>query len=267
MIEATDGNFYGTTSEGDPAGCNGGSVFKITPAGSLTTLYSFCGQFGNPIGGVIQGTDGALYGTASGGILGGIVFRLTLGGTLSVLMFNGADGANPWAGVIQATDDNFYGTTLFGGGPACGGDGCGVVFQATRSSMLTKLYTFCSQPDCADGENPFSGLLQATNGTFYGTTEVGGANSGGVVFSLSMGLGPFVAFVRSSGKVGQTGGILGQGFTGTNSVSLNGAPANFIVVSDTFIKATVPPGATSGFVTVVTPSGTLTSNVPFRVMP
>jgi hypothetical protein len=67
--------------------------------------------------------------------------------------------------------------------------------------------------------------------------------------------------------VGQTGGILGQGFTGTTAVSLNGIPASFTVVSDTFIKATVPPGATTGFVTVATPSGTLTSNVPFRVLP
>jgi uncharacterized repeat protein (TIGR03803 family) len=119
----------------------------------------------------------------------------------------------------------------------------------------------------ADGFNPVGGLLQATNGNFYGTTELGGnAGDYGTVFSLDMGLGPFVAFVRGSGEVGQTGGILGQGFTGTTSVSLNGIPASFTVVSDTFIKATVPPGATTGFVTVVTPTGMLTSNVPFRVL-
>ena len=76
-----------------------------------------------------------------------------------------------------------------------------------------------------------------------------------------------MSFILQAGKVGQTGGILGQGFTGTTSVSLNGIPANFTVVSDTFIKATVPPGATTGFVTVITPSGTLTSNVPFHVIP
>jgi uncharacterized protein (TIGR03437 family) len=81
-----------------------------------------------------------------------------------------------------------------------------------------------------------------------------------------MNLGPFVAFVRSYGKISQTGGILGQGLTGTTSVSLNGIPASFTVVSDTFIRATVPPGATTGYVSVVTPSGTLTSNVPFRVL-
>jgi hypothetical protein len=86
------------------------------------------------------------------------------------------------------------------------------------------------------------------------------------VFSLDMGLAPFVAFVRSSGKVGQTGGILGQGFTGTTGVSLNGTPTSFKVLSDTLIRATVPAGATTGYVTVTTPSGTLTSNVPFRVI-
>jgi hypothetical protein len=84
---------------------------------------------------------------------------------------------------------------------------------------------------------------------------------------LSTGLAPFVKLTRDSGKVGQTGGILGQGFTGTTGVFLNGTPASFTVVSDTFIRATVPSGATSGFVTVNTPSGTLTSNVPFRVKP
>ena len=82
-----------------------------------------------------------------------------------------------------------------------------------------------------------------------------------------MGLGPFVALVRNSGKVGQTGGILGQGFTGTTDVSINGTPATFTVVSDTYLQATVPAGATSGSVTVTTPTGVLTSNVPFTVTP
>lgn len=87
------------------------------------------------------------------------------------------------------------------------------------------------------------------------------------MFSLSTGLGPFVKLSQDSGKVGHTGGILGQGFTGTTGVFLNGTSASFTLVSDTFIEATVPAGATSGFVTVNTPSGTLTSNVPFLVRP
>jgi hypothetical protein len=89
----------------------------------------------------------------------------------------------------------------------------------------------------------------------------------GTLFSLDMGLGPFVTFVQAAGKVGQTGGILGQGFTGATSVSFNGLPASFKVISDTFIEATVPAGATTGYVTVTTPGGTLTSNVPFHVIP
>jgi uncharacterized repeat protein (TIGR03803 family) len=133
--------------------------------------------------------------------------------------------------------------------------------------MLTTLHAFCSQTNCPDGVSILGGLLQATDGIFYGTTQQGGAYNYGTVFSLSTGLGPFIALVRNSGKVGQTGGILGQGFTGTTSVSLNGVPATFTVVSDTFINATVPAGATTGYVTVTTPSGTLISNVPFHVIP
>jgi uncharacterized repeat protein (TIGR03803 family) len=116
--------------------------------------------------------------------------------------------------------------------------------------------------------------VQSTDGNFYGTTQYGGVKfrsspeyGGGTVFRLATGLGPFVAFIQNYGRVGRTVGILGQGFTGTNAVSFNGTPASFTVVSDPFIYATVPSGATSGFVTVATPTGTLTSNVPFKVIP
>ena len=82
-----------------------------------------------------------------------------------------------------------------------------------------------------------------------------------------MGLRPFVTFVRMAGKVGETGPILGQGFAGAYGVALNGTQANFTVISDTLIRATVPEGGSTGYVTVTTPSGTLTSNVPFHVIP
>ena len=110
-------------------------------------------------------------------------------------------------------------------------------------------------------------MIQATDGNFYGTTEWRGTNGSGTVFRFSMGLGPFVKFVQDTGKVGQTMGIYAQGLTGTTGVFLNGTPASFKVVSDTIIRATVPAGATTGFVTVETPSGMLKSNVPFRVIP
>jgi len=109
-------------------------------------------------------------------------------------------------------------------------------------------------------------LIQATNGNFYGTTTTGGGlTTSGTVFRFSMGLGPFAKLVFNFGKAGQADGILGQGFKGATGVFFNGTPATFTVVSDTIIRTTVPAGATTGFVTVVTPSGTLQSNVPFRV--
>ena len=104
-------------------------------------------------------------------------------------------------------------------------------------------------------------MLQATDGSIYGTYSVPGA-----VFSLDLSLSPFVAFVLPTGKVGGAAQILGQGFTGTTSVTFNGVKAtSFQVVSDTYLTATVPAGATTGLVAVTTPTGTLTGNVNFRV--
>jgi uncharacterized repeat protein (TIGR03803 family) len=167
------------------------------------------------------------------------------------------DGASPDAGLIQATDGNFYGTTYESA------SGYGTIFTIASNGAMTTLHVF----DSLDGAGSRAALVQGTTGTFYGTTAAGGIDDDGTVFSLDMGLSPFVAFVHNSGKVGKTGGILGQGLTGTTSVSLNGTTVNFTVKSDTFLTATVPDGATTGPVTVTTPSGTLTSNVPFRVLP
>jgi large repetitive protein len=128
---------------------------------------------------------------------------------------------------------------------------------------LTTLHSFGGN----DGSNPYAGLLQATDGTFYGTTYAGGADGDGTVFNLSVGLGPFVSFVSNSGEVGQTAEILGRGFTGTTAVSFDGTPAVFSVQSDTYLTATVPVGATTGSLTVTEPSGALKSNTEFRVTP
>jgi uncharacterized repeat protein (TIGR03803 family) len=174
--------------------------------------------------------------------------------------------------LIQATDGNLYGTTS-GGGPE---QGWGTIFRISpQGGIILTLHTFCANYDCADGTEVWGGLLQATSGPFLGTTSQGGFDPTlcyegagcGTIYELNAGLGPFVAFVQPYGKENQTVQILGQGFSGTTSVSLNGTPASFRVVSDTFIEATVPAGATTGYVTVTTPGGTLTSNVPFRVLP
>ena len=130
---------------------------------------------------------------------------------------------------------------------------------------LTTLYSFCSQGGCTDGDRPLAGLVQATNGDLYGTAEYGGANKDGTVFNLSVGLGPFVETLPTSGSAGVAVKILGTNLTGATSGNFNGAGAVFEVVSSSEITTTVPAGATTGAVQVVTPNGTLTSNVPFRV--
>jgi uncharacterized repeat protein (TIGR03803 family) len=141
------------------------------------------------------------------------------------------------------------------------------VFEVTAppGSTLTTLYSFCPVTPCTDGTGPLAGLMQATDGNFYGTTDGGGAYGDGTVFSLSVGLGPFVKTVPTSGKVGTAVTILGNNLTGTTSVTFNGTAAAFTVVSSTEITTAVPKGATTGEVQVTTASGTLSSNVPFRV--
>jgi uncharacterized repeat protein (TIGR03803 family) len=285
LVLATDGSFYGTTFQGGaidnpqcaPQGC--GTVFRITPAGLLTTVASFIGYNGlDPEGALVQAVSGNLYGTTNYGGQGagtaGAVFKVSPAGTLKAIyafcsLYNCADGSNPTAGLTQGTDGNFYGTTS---GSNVWGSIPGTVFQVTPAGKLTTLYTFCSQSNCNDGYAPYAGMLQATDGNFYGTADGGGTSTQciggcGTLFRISMGLDPFIAFVRSMGKIGSTAQILGQGLEGTSAVSFNGIPARFTVDSATLLTATVPEGTRSGYVTVTTPGGTLKSNVPFQVQP
>ncbi|MGA2188318.1 MAG: choice-of-anchor tandem repeat GloVer-containing protein [Steroidobacteraceae bacterium] len=271
LVQATDGNFYGTTdSGGTPVmDTDYGTVFKITPEGTLTTLHSFSyTDGGQPDGALIQAGDGNLYGTTSEGgpNLYGTVFKITLpGGTLTTLnSFDNTDGATPWAGLVEGSDGSLYGTTLEGGTST---NGDGTIFKITTSGTLTSLYSFCSKTDCRDGDLPYAGLVQATNGSFYGTTDLGGTSGDGTVFSLSVGLGPFVETLPTLGKVGAAIKILGTDLTGASGVDFNGTAAVFDVVSASEITATLPAGATSGNVSVTTPSGTLTSNKAFLVTP
>ena len=124
-------------------------------------------------------------------------------------------------------------------------------------------------PDLATSPYLSFGRLRPihTNGTFYGVTNQGGTGGVGTVFSLNMGLGPFVKLVSTSGKVGATVTILGTKPTGVTSVSFNGTSATFKVPTSTYLTATVPEGATSGLVQVVTSIGTLQSNVAFQIVP
>jgi uncharacterized repeat protein (TIGR03803 family) len=272
LVQGIDGNLYGTTLAGGAHG--DGTIFKITPGGTLTTLHSFCSQSGCTDGefpqtGLIQAIDGNFYGTTIlGGAYGnGTIFKITPTGTLTALysvcsQVGCPDGNYLYAPLTQATDGNLYGIMQIGGS-----HGYGTIFRITTTGTLTTLYSFCSQSGCADGEYPAGGLVQDTNGALYGTTADGGANGYGTIFSLSIGLGPFVETQPAFGKVGAAVKVLGNNLIGTSAVTFNGMPATFTVTSSTFITATVPTGATTGTVKVVTPTGTLSSNVPFRVTP
>ncbi|MGA2577436.1 MAG: choice-of-anchor tandem repeat GloVer-containing protein [Bryobacteraceae bacterium] len=282
LIQAANGDLYGTTSRGGAiGGVDTGTVFRITPSGALTTLHSFCCSIGaNLVAGLVQGTDGDFYGTAAsggaddchpyGGGGCGTVFKITPSGkpaTLYTFCSLCPDGFLPDAGLVQGTDGDFYGTTFYGGN---GYPGNGTIFKITPGGTLTTLYSFCSQGECTDGGYPYSALVQATNGDFYGTTSSGGASTGsaaGTIFSLSVGLGPFVKTLPLSGRMGVAVSILGSDLTGAASVSFNGTAAAFTAESRYLITATVPVGATTGTVQVVIPSGTLSSNVAFRVLP
>jgi uncharacterized repeat protein (TIGR03803 family) len=276
LVQGPNGNLYGTTFN---YGANdGGTVFEITAAGKLTTLYDFCSQSnckdgGNPVAWLVLAANGNFYGTTVYGGAhydNGTVFEITAAGKLTTLYSfcavgaNCTDGEHPYAGLVQATDGNFYGTTQSGGVAKYGGYP-GTVFKVTPRGTLTTLHTFCSEPGCDDGAHPYGDLLQATNGILYGTTSGAGADGYGTVFSLSVGLGPFVKTLQTSGAVGTTVIILGNNLTGTTHVTFNGRAASFKVVSSTEITTTVPNGATTGKVQVKTPERTLTSNVSFRV--
>lgn len=187
VIQAADGNFYGAATSPFPDVAT--SIFKMTPNGTLTVLYRFAtdeSQGYLPFAGMIQATDGHLYGTTSSGGTPsahcssgcGTVFRVALDGTFHLLYsFRGApqngigDGEVPWAKLIQATDGNFYGTTKFGGNFTgdCSAGGCGTVFKITPAGVETVLHAFTAT--AADGEYPQNdGLVQTADGTLYGVT-------------------------------------------------------------------------------------------------
>ncbi|HTS17604.1 MAG TPA: choice-of-anchor tandem repeat GloVer-containing protein, partial [Verrucomicrobiae bacterium] len=181
LVQCSDGNFYGTTYYGGTSGY--GTVFRISSSGSLTTLYSFSYSDGAyPEAALVQGSDGNLYGTTyQGGTSGyGTVFRISSSGSLTTLYsFSYSDGSYPYAGLVQGSDSNFYGTTSQGGA-----SGVGTAFRISPGGNLTTLWSFTG---CTDGSYPHAGLVQGSDGNFYGTTPYGGMDDAGTVFLLTAG--------------------------------------------------------------------------------
>ncbi len=267
LIQASDGNFYGTTYRGGTH--NFGTVFQMTPGGTLTTLYNFCPQSGcadgsNPVGQLVQGTDGNFYGTTNTGGANtyalcssgcGTVFKLTPTGTLTTLysfcsQTDCTDGAVPYAGLVQGTDGNFYGTTYDGGSLTLYGS----VFEITPSGTLTTLHSFCSDiqnGQCVDGYNPRAGLTPDAQGNLYGTTFYGGTYGVGAIFRITTGgvLTTVYSFCPNSGGCP-------DGFNPDAILTL-GTDGNFY--STTYVG-----GANEGTVFKVTPSGILTTLYSFN---
>ena len=267
LVEGADGNFYGTASW--TGASLGGTVFKITPAGALTTLYRFCAQGrtpcldGNsPLAALVQGTDGNFYGTTSSGGANnqGTVFKITPSGELTTLYSfcsqGGtacSDGSVPHAALIQASDGNFYGTT-YNGGDSGGG---GTIFKITPSGALTTVYSFCylGRGACPDGNLPETGLLQTTDGNFYGTASNGGYGYG-TVFE-----------VTPSGTLTTLYSFCSQGI---NTCPDGGSPyAGLVLGSDGNFYGAVETGGAGrnngygGTIFRITPTGLLTTLYSF----
>ena len=237
LIQASDGNLYGTTP-GDP-GKAGGTIFKITRAGVLTTLAAFTGSNGAGPASLLQGSDGNFYGTTTaGGSTGsGTVFKLTPVGALTTLIsFNGANGSSPLS-LTQGSDGSFYGTTAGGGN-----NKLGTVFKITPAGELTTLVSITT----ANKGTPSSGLLQGTDGNFYGTTWGPFTGSAGAIFKVSpAGVLTTIAAFNGSNGSSPRGGLI------------QGADGNFYGVTAS------GGGAGLGTVFQMTPAGNLATITNF----
>jgi uncharacterized repeat protein (TIGR03803 family) len=262
LVQGTDGNLYGVTANGGTT--SNGSIFKVTPQGQFTTLYSFCAQNqcsgGTGLSGLIQGTNGNFYGAYSYPGYGA-AFEITPAGKLTTLytfcsLPNCSDGEYPNGPLLQGMDGNFYGTTHEGGA-----NGAGTVYKLTPSGTLTTLYDFCSQAQCADGSSPYAGVIQDAAGNLYGTTNVGGNDANqsycnygcGVAYKLSPSgvLTTLYAFCSLSGCA--------DGFFPQSTL---------VFGSDGNLYGTTSQGGTDGFGTAfrLTPGGTLTTLHTFCVV-
>jgi uncharacterized repeat protein (TIGR03803 family) len=188
LIQASDGNFYGTTQGGGTGG-NNGTIFKIDSNGNLIPLFSFNGTNGRQPSQLIQASDGMFYGTTStsGAANPGTVFRIDSTGNFTTLHFFSVTEGSQMRdyGLVQASDGNFYGVAAAGGSTQCAQaptfqSGCGTVFKMDIAGNLTVLHSFNGN----DGSQPYGGVIRGIDGKFYGTTLAGGIFDFGTIFRV-----------------------------------------------------------------------------------
>lgn len=217
-ITLISSTLYGTSFYGGAYG--DGTVFKLTSVGSESVLHNFAGSDGANSGSGLIYRKGYLYGTTFyGGTYGyGNVFKVNPKTGKETVLYNFVggtlDGGNPYAGLIMDAAGNLYGTTTGGGVSGCdinGFFGCGTVFKLTNTGSETVLYRFCSEPNCADGQNPIAGLVMDAAGNLFGTTFYGGTLGGGTVFKLDPATGAETVlynFAGGSDGEGPVGGLM-----------------------------------------------------------
>jgi uncharacterized repeat protein (TIGR03803 family) len=248
LVQARDGNLYGTTQSGGSSSL--GTVFRLTPNGTVTTVYSFCSQpsctdGSYPMGGLALGTDGNLYGTtAEGGTSNyGTVFKITTSGTLTTLhSFISSDAAWPYSTLIQVANGIFLGTSFEGG--AFNG---GTVYEVTASGLVTTIYSFCAQTRCSDGADPVGALVRGSDGNFYGTTPFGGTGNFGTIFKIS----PKGAFTKLHDFTSTDGAQIWSTLIQSGSVLLGTAAAGGASTSCSGGCGTIFKVTTTGVVTTL----------------
>jgi uncharacterized repeat protein (TIGR03803 family) len=264
--QGVDGYLYIPVAEGGTSFC--GTIVQMTTAGVVNNTYDFpCSPGGSyPIGPLVQSSAGGFYSTTqNGGTQGeGTVYKLNSSFVVTVQHSFGnffGDGTYPGAGMALGTDGNYYGSAAEGGTYDDG-----ELFNSTPTGAYTQLYSFNNSANLMQ-MSPLSPPVEYTTGLLYGVTEFGGTSNNGIVYSLSNGLTAFVNSPRFNGKEGSSVLLLGNGLGGTSKVTFNGVPAKYVVQSDTHMTATVPKGATSGWIEVTTASGTVKSRKAFVVEP
>jgi uncharacterized repeat protein (TIGR03803 family) len=248
LIEGNDGNLYGTAEGGGLDFV--GAIFRMTFAGSLTTLYSFLNTPGgaDPIGGLVLGRNADFYGTVAGGGANGdgAIFRMTPNPSVVKILYsfdNGVDGATPSAALVQGSDGNFYGTTYQGGA-----DALGSIFKMTAGGALTTLYAFTGGDD---GGYPYGGVIEGRDGEIYGTTIEFGSAGFGTVFRLASNgtLDTLVSFNETNGAFPQGGiiqGVDGNLYGTTFSGGSNGNGTVFCLTTNASLTTLFSFGLTNG---------------------